>query len=400
MRFSVPTNWQDDLLSKITKSQIKEVYGKLSRDFIGGGRSSLTTPEVSKSKAETHIKKIREYNLDFNYLLNAVCLDNKEFTRWGQKQIRKILDWLIKIDVNSITVSIPYLLQFIKRNYPQFKVYVSTMAQVNSVERARLWEDLGADLITLAHQDVNRNFQLLEAIRKNVSCNLQLIANNGCIYNCPFYIYHTTLLSHASQSKHPLHGFFIDYCSLYCRAKQLCQPEYFIKSDWIRPEDIHYYENIGYNDFKLVDREMPTERIVLIVGAYTKRSFDGNLLEILGNFSSASGSSNLNRNFYTKWFKIIKYFFHPLQINIFRLYKLKDILVKIPIYINNKSLNGFLEYFFNKRCDLTSCKNCNYCSDIAKKVVNITDNNKYQKLMKSYSTILENIISGKIFFYK
>jgi len=372
MRISVPTNWQKKILTEIVKPQVREVYGKLSKDFIGGGRSSLAIPEISKRKVRAHIEEIKKCGLEFNYLLNAACLDNREFTKYGQKMLHGLLDWLMDMEVDSVTVAIPYLLQLIKKKYPKLKVYVSTIAQVYSVERARLWEDLGADRITLAHQDINRNFRLLEAIRKNVACNLQLIVNNGCIYNCPFYIYHTTLLSHASQSKHSLRGFFIDYCSLYCRAKQLREPEYLIRSDWIRPEDIHYYEDIGYNEFKLVDREMPTERLALIVDAYVKRSYKGNLLDILGNFSSATEDSNLNQKFISKWIKIIKYFFRPWQVNIFKLYKFKSILTKVPICINNQSLDGFLKHFLDKSCDLISCKNCNFCNDTAKRVVSIT----------------------------
>ncbi|MDP8253753.1 MAG: U32 family peptidase [Candidatus Kaelpia aquatica] len=400
MNLSVPTNWQKKILPEIIRPQVKEVYGKLTKDFVGGGRSLLAIPEVAVKKAEEHIKEIRKGGSEFNYLLNAVCLDNKEFTREGQKQIRKILDWLVKINVDSVTVTVPYLLQLIKKKYPKLKVYVSTMAQVNSVERARLWEDLGANRITLAHQDVNRNFELLKAIRKNVACSLQLIVNNGCIYNCPFYIYHTVLLSHASQSKHSLRGFFVDYCSLYCRAKQLCEPEYFIKNDWIRPEDIHYYEDIGYNEFKLVDREMPTERLALITDAYIKKSYNGNLLDILGSFSSATGGSNSNQKSLSKWIKIIKYLFRPQQVNISKLYKFKNILTKVPVYINNQSLDGFLEHFFNKRCDLMSCKNCNFCNDIAKRVVSIVDEDKYRDLIKNYNSILEDIVSGKMFIRK
>jgi len=400
MQLSIPANWKISLLPEVKKPLVKELYGKLSKDFVGGGRSSLTVPEISKERARKYVREVKKCGLEFNYLLNAACLDNREFTRYGQKRIHSLLDWVVSIGADSVTIAIPYLLQLIKKKYPRLKVYVSTMAQVSSVERARMWEDLGADRITLAHQDVNRDFKLLKAIRENVTCRLQLIVNNGCIYNCPFYIYHTVLLSHASQSKHPLHGFFIDYCSLYCRAKQIREPEYFIKSDWIRPEDLHYYEKIGYNEFKVVDREMPAEKIASIVDAYSKRSYNGNLLEILGNFSSATGDSNSNQRLLSRWIRIIKYLFRPRQVNIFRLYKFKNILTEIPVYVDNQKLNGFLEHFINERCDLVSCRNCGYCNYIAKKAVRITDLDKLQDLVRNYNTILENMISGKIFIYQ
>ncbi|MBL7196765.1 MAG: U32 family peptidase [Candidatus Omnitrophica bacterium] len=400
MQLSVPTNWQEDLLSKINKPQVKEVYGKLSKDFVGGGRSSLTTPGVSRRQAKQHISDIHTYGLEFDYLLNAACLGNWEFTISGHRKLRRLLGWLMEIKVDSITVSIPYLLQFIKKNYPNFKVYVSTIAQVSTLERARLWEDLGADRITLAHQDINRNFKLLEVIRKNIKTRLQLIVNNGCIYNCPFYIYHTVILSHASQSNHRLRGFIIDYCSLYCRAMQLTKPVNFIKSDWIRPEDLHYYEEIGYDEFKLVDREMPTDRIALIVNAYDNRSYDGNLLDILGIFSSATNRKDIEQSIIQGLIKAVKYLFRPSQVNIFRLYKLKNILTKPSIYIDNRALGNFLMHFIKEDCYLKSCKDCNWCQEIATNVVRVTSDYDHQRLVDAYKDILDEILSGRMFSYR
>ncbi len=399
MQLSVPTNWQGQLISRIINSQVREIYGKLSEDFVGGGRPTLTTPEVSKRQVRQHIKEVHSQGLEFNYLLNAACLDNREFTKSGQKRMCKLLEWLLNIEVDSVTVTIPYLLQFIKRNYTKLKVYVSTMAQINSIERARLWENLGADRITLAHQDINRDFKLLKAIRKNIKTRLQLIVNNGCIYNCPFYIYHTLLLSHASQSNHILQGFFIDYCSLYCRARQLREPVNFIRSDWIRPEDLHYYQDLGFDEFKLVDREMPARKIALIVKAYSERKYEGNLLDLLGVFSSATDRKSFSDKFSSDKIKTLKYLFRPAQVNIFKLYKLKNILTKVPIYIDNQALDNFLEYFIKEDCHLKSCKECNYCQEVAERAVKITEEVNHQKLLQDYKDILEQLISGSLFSY-
>ena len=42
--------------------------------------------------------------IQFNYLLNAMCMGNAEYTREGQRALRKTLDWLSEIKVDSITV--------------------------------------------------------------------------------------------------------------------------------------------------------------------------------------------------------------------------------------------------------------------------------------------------------
>ena len=224
MQFSVPTNWQRGLLENLNKQDVVEIYGKLKSDIVGGGRPSVLSAPVSKSTLAKDIALIHKYGLKFNYLLNSPFLHNMEWTRTGQKKIRSFLDWLSEIGVDCITLSIPYLLELIKKCYSHFGVSVSIFAGIDSPLRARYWEDLGADQITLSFVDMNRNFELIRQIRETVSCRLQLIANLLCLYGCPFYKYHSLMVSQASQTGDIYKGFHIDYCSLSCRYLRLLEP--------------------------------------------------------------------------------------------------------------------------------------------------------------------------------
>lgn len=391
MKFSVPTNWQEGLIPNIRKEEVIELYGKLARDYVGGGRSSATIPHPSKRKARLHIKEAHNNNLKFNYLLNATCLDNSEFTRKGQKKLHKLLDWLTDLKVDSITVSIPYLLEIIKKQYPHFEVNVSTQVGVDTVQRAKYWEDLGADKITLSVLDVNRNFNLLNTIRKSVKCKLQLIANLHCLYSCPFYKYHADINSHASQGSHKSKGFFVDYCLIRCSYMRLKDPVEFIRSGWIRPEDIRYYENIGIDTIKFVNRGMDTNSISKIVAAYTSRSYEGNLLDLFPEPSKNIMGQKLDV------FHSFMYFFRPFSINLFKLLKKREVILsKNNFYIDNKSLNGFIEYFLKENCREKSCQECRYCDEVSKKVIkfDVTAKNSIEKEFKYY---LEELNSSSIF---
>ena len=341
---------------------------------------------------------MRSLGFGFNYSLNSTCLDNKEFTREGQKKLKRLLTWLRDIGITQVTVAMPYLFRFVKENFPSFKISVSSGAYVNSLSKVKFWERLGADRITLLPTELNRCFPILERIRENTKVELQLIANNGCLLNCPFYFSHCNLLSHASQQGHHLKGFFIDFYALSCRFIQLSQPVNFMASDWIRPEDICYYEEIGYHDFKLVDREMPSERILLIVKVYLERKYEGNLLDILGNFSSATDYKDLDRFMVKKKIRAAKFFLQPCYVNVFKLLDLRKILVPAPLYIENEALNGFIEYFKEGKCNL-ECERCEYCKSWAQKVIRIKDHDKYQTLLKHYEGIINNIVEGNIFRY-
>ena len=211
MKFFVATNWDDDLISRINTESVEELYGKLASDFVGGGRPSYRLPHITKRQAQAHIQQIHKRGMKFNYVLNASCLDNKELTITGQREIHRLLDWLVDVKVDSVTIALPYLMQLIKRQYPQFKVYVSNFAGVNTIRKAKYWENIGADGITLDFTKTQRNFPLLEAIRKNVKCRLQVFANVHYTYECPLITFHPNYSSHASQSTHSSRGFIIDY---------------------------------------------------------------------------------------------------------------------------------------------------------------------------------------------
>lgn len=389
MKLSVPFNGDPGLLGKINKGKVVEVYGKLSRDFTGGGRAACINPRVSKEKLINCVKQAHILGIEFSYLINATCFGNSEWTRCGQQKLRSLLDWLAEIGVDNITVASSYLVELIKKKYP-FKIHVSSMTQIKSIRQAKMWEELGADEIALSQIDVNRNFPLIEAIRHNVGCKIKVIVNEDCLFHCPNYFYHANIAAHASQNT--LGNYFLDYCRIDCRLKKLRDPANFIRASWIRPEDTHYYEKAGVDIFKVIDRGMSTEALMRIVQAYTMNRYDGNLLDLLPH-----PSINLTFN-KSEILTKIRYFFKPFYVNVFKLYKVKSIMADFDAYIDNRALDGFIDFFLGNNCELKSCRECGYCEEIAKKAVKV--NKDYlDKAVNLHRNFLDKIVSGDIFKY-
>jgi collagenase-like PrtC family protease len=395
LTFSVATNWDDNLIRRIdvldSAHKVTEIFGKLASDFVGGGRASYTLPFVSKRNASRHIKLVKDTGREFNYLLNASCLDNREFTRTGQKEIKRLLSWLGSLDVDAITVSNPYLGYLIKKEYPWFKLTVSAHALVDSVRKVKFWaEEIGVDKITLPLHGINRNFPLLEKIRSKVKCSLQLIANAPCFYDCPFNLYHISFLSHSSQSHHPLRGFGIDWCLMNCRYRLLNSPEKIIKAHWIRPEDAEHYQNAGINSLKIIDRIGDTQTIVYILKAYLDNKFEGNLLDLIIHKNKLPGKKLFLAG--------LRFFLHPLYINIFKLRKFSGLYSDIAIFVDNRKLDGFLDYFIEGKCKINECASCDYCQRIAEKTVSI-DNALNEKHKERLRTAIGSLTAGDVFSY-
>ncbi|MFH1397320.1 MAG: U32 family peptidase [Candidatus Omnitrophota bacterium] len=396
MEFSVPTNWQPELIKGIALAnrnrEIKEVYGKLIMDDIGGGRIASSLPFISRSSVVRHIRELHEEGLKFNYLINAVCLDNFEFTRPGQKKIRRLIDWVVNSGADSVTVANPYLMMWVKKNYPFLSLNVSVMANVDSLEKAKFWEGLGADKIGLPGPALNRNFKMLKLLRKALKCKIQLVANNACLCNCPTYINHAVMSCHASQKWHRSKGFMLDYYVLMCRLERLKNPENIIRSDWIRPEDIGFYEELGVDSIKLVDRRCSTEMIIKIINAYTARTYQGNISELFPFFSGRSFDSHRG------WVNKIFNMGDISSFNPFKVWSHSKLFSKVELMIDNQQLTGFIQNF-PQGCDLVSCDKCGYCRKIASMAVRF-DKAYLDKMIEKYKMALNMLFEDGLSFFK
>jgi len=377
MKLSVAYTFEPGLIEKLSEiPEVHEIYGKLNSDIFGGGRSSYTLRQVSRGKLEKAIRTAHACKIRFNYLINGATLGGLEQTRQGQRRIRKFLEYLDKSEIDAVTVASPYLLRLVKKKHPRLKVRAGVFAVIDSPLKAKQWEDMGADTLCLSSIACNRDFEKLERIRKTVSCGLQLIVNANCLSACAYELTHMDLLTRSSRKHDTLKGFCLDYCILHCSSERLRNPVNYIRSIWIRPEDLYVYESMGYTNFKIIERSCPGDLLLKRVKAYSMRKFDGNLLEIAGQVAQVKKEQNVPGS---QYLRMIKTFFRPDLAKLSTMLALKkygeSIIIhrygreNAPVYIDNRSLDGFLESIREKGCDMVSCNGCGRCDIWAEKAV-------------------------------
>jgi collagenase-like PrtC family protease len=407
MRLSVATNFDPGLIEAVKGYPVVELFGKLAEDAVGGGRASYQLERLGRKRLAAHVRRAREAGIGFNYLLNASCLGNHEITRAGQKGIEELCGWLVEIGVASVTVASPFLLKIVKTRFPSLKTRISVFAGVDRVRKAQQWEELGADAIVLDNLLVNRELATLERIRKSVRCDLELLVNNNCLSGCAMASSHMNALGHSGQSWHDNRGFLVDWCFLACTGLKLRDPVNYLRSEWIRPEDLPVYEKLGFDLFKIAERNIPTPVMALRVRAYSERRYDGNLLDLVQpyGFSAVRADARHYRRG-PAWF--LRYLLRPRLVNPFRMMALKRMADGLhmtrpvdgnpPVYVDNRALDGFIERFRESGCRDVDCRECRWCHGFVDRAVKF-DEAARSRALEACDAVLRSLHEGDMWRY-
>ena len=401
MKLSVATNFDNELITRIKDYPVFEVYGKLPSDLIGGGRASLMLGPLSENQLRRHIETVHRHGLQFNYLLNSACLDNMELTRKGRQRIYRLLQWLCELEVDTVTIAVPFLLEFIKQHFPSLKVRVGVYAEADHVLNVKHWATMGADSITLNSLFVNRDLETLAQVRQSVDCGLQLLVNNSCLQSCPYTSYHKSALSHASQAGHSSGGYFIDYCYLKCSFLKLLDPVNYIRADWIRPEDIPLYESLGFDTFKLTERNAPTDVMEIRVKAYAEKRYDGNLLDLVQPFGYPVKDKEEIRSKLSRIWWLGKHVYKPGKTRWAHLRRAKKLAEmrgmlhrregEPSVVVENRALDGFMDNF-PKGCRSRDCEQCRYCHEWSSRAVQVNPQYR-QECLDLYQDVFQDLLS-------
>jgi collagenase-like PrtC family protease len=390
MDIALACNWDPALIPIAKAHGVSEMFGKLQRDVVGGGRVSFILPSVSKRRAAAHIRAIQDAGIAFNYLLNGSCMGGRKLTRSGHRQIEDLLFWLNDLGVNRFTVSIPYLAAKIKRLFPDAHLSVSMFGRVESVEQAKYWEDLGASVVILYE---NKDFSLFRAIRKHTALKIEVAANLACISRCHMAMHHANMDSHGSN-KTGLGLYSLPVCELTCNLLRLEEPHRIVSAQWIRPQDLDIYDD--YVDvLKVLDRTSPTRWLAPILEAYATRKYDGNIADLI----PVLRQDKLDAYFsLARLPRIIAGYFKPQYYNMLKARTFMKRNRSPTITINAKALDGYLEKFLTQNCRMVSCASCGWCEKYAREAVRI-DPAELSQMLPKLQRNLDELESGSFFRY-
>ncbi|MBR0484129.1 MAG: hypothetical protein IJJ69_05015 [Oscillospiraceae bacterium] len=439
--FDVGTNFDYKLFDAIdqydTKHSITNLYGKLKNDGMPGGRAASIIPDFTMDEFEAYLKECKKRNLSFNYLINPLSLDQNEYDPVVGKKMRDFIHTLYDVGVREITLNSPILIKYVRKEFPDMFITLGLYAYPTTIQHVEYWRTWGINEITLDHS-FNRKFDVLRSLLteyKDSDFHMRVIANNLCLRECPYRLAHGSFVGHSDPTKTSM-----DYTLINCNYHKISQPAAFLTSEWIRPEDVHYYralaEETGNKNFaiKLIDRTRTTEFITNVIRAYMTESYDGNLLDIV-NYPTAKTidakkhiaavDAGMNAGAPPQGMpaggppqgmpmggppagRPALRFEESLKPE--AMMQFGRTMGFPKIYVDNKKLDGFLEHFINDyKCDKSLCISsileddiskypnaCGHCKAWAKKVISY-DVNEVEQWKAVASDLLSKIENGTIY---
>ncbi|WP_033397561.1 hypothetical protein [Desulfobacter curvatus] len=198
------------------------------------------------------------------------------------------------VGIKGIVISDMYLVRAIDRTgheiVPRLELIPGINAMLDSPEKFFSFFDLLAlsrfkkPTRIVPDRALNRSPEKLAALSKAIKnydpdLRIELLANEGCIYQCPFKLSHD---AHIALSNTGFAGetTFRMNQNLGCQAYFDFQPHTFLKSPFIRPEDVHHYQGVA-DGIKLCGRTRGVGFLKRCISAYVKGSFNGNLLDLM-----------------------------------------------------------------------------------------------------------------------
>ena len=227
------------------------------------------------------LKFCRSKGLALDLLVNATCYGDTALTQTQREEYYGHLNELSSFGLmpEIVTTTSPYIATITKK----FDAAVDRRASVNMRLNSTLAMEYVADTFDSFYicRDLQRDLPTVKLFAewgKKNGKKICMLANSGCMRNCPWQTFHETLLAHDFkhiQSETKKVDLPPTLCVGLVQAKQY---EEILRATWIRPEDLHRYTPY-VSLFKLSTRE--ADRPDRILEAYTTGSLNGDLLMIL-----------------------------------------------------------------------------------------------------------------------
>ncbi len=262
--------WIPALLAR--RDRLYEVY--FAYGAMPSGRAAVS--DVARQLDD--LAEIADAGIPLNLLLNANCYGGRALARAFFAEVGETIERFGDA-LASVTTTSPLIAKFVKDNAPRIKTRASVNMEIGTEEAM----DYLADVFDgyYLKRELNRD---LDAVRaRHAWCaahgkTLFLLANSGCLNNCPSRTFHDNLVAHEAELAAADNGYaFRGTCWTWLAAPEH-RALWHARTNWIAPADVARYAGLC-TAMKLATRVHAHPARVL--ASYATGSHLGDIRELL-----------------------------------------------------------------------------------------------------------------------
>ena len=355
MELVLASNFDDMLLRRTERLPVSTFFGGFPVQLTGAGRPPRILPSINRERFREHVAAVHRQGREFIATLNSSDLGLREYGPGYARRFHREVRDLVDLGVDGFVVALPALIEAIRTDWPEMPISVSTFARIRTVSQAEYFLRLGARTIII--EEANRDFGLLRGLVR-LGAEVEVLVNQSCLPSCPYRGHHLNTSSLASQPGAPCPLF--EYPILECGLEYVRDPAKILSGIFVRPEDLEVYEEAGISRFKISGRNRSTDWLVRAAEAYSRRSYPGNLADLLSlvqvkgpraaidHLATERGGPDVDA---------LAAAFAPFG----------------EVSIDNSAFpRGFLRHIAQVDCERTTCSECGYCRRVAERVLRIS----------------------------
>ncbi|MBO5822344.1 MAG: hypothetical protein J6R86_04960 [Lentisphaeria bacterium] len=260
------------------RNEIGEIY--FAFPGIASGRPCGGNIPERIEQLEYELACFRQMGIALDILFNGNCYGSWAVSEKFQREIVSTLERLESLELlpEIVTTTSPFAAAVVKRCFPEIEIRASVNMRIDSTTAMEYLSDKFDSFYI--RRDLQRDMETVKAFHSWCRANgkkLCMLANSGCLRNCPYQTFHDNLVAHDAEIREVrnVHNFMPHLCwERYRKAENRSD---FLRSSWIRPEDVQKYEPF-IDVMKLATRQHISPRMIL--GAYIAGRFEGNMYDL------------------------------------------------------------------------------------------------------------------------
>lgn len=289
------------------REHISEVF--FAWQDIPTGRSGIATRHgftdwSAQHRTEEELRAIKAMGIKLDLLFNGNCYGQYAISEKLANTVVSTLAYLEEAvgGVEIVTTASPSIAHTVKKHFPAIEVRASVNMKIGTIKGMQYM----AELFDSFHvqRDFNRDPEHLRKLKAWADANgkkLILLANSGCFIHCSGQTFHDNLVAHEAEICEVNNLKDLNPYVCWRMLKKRENWPMLLQNTWIRPEDLHHYEDI-FDTVKLATRMHSHPGMV--IHAYTTGRHYGNLLDLFEpGFGRALAPYIVdNRSFPEDWF--------------------------------------------------------------------------------------------------